>query len=187
MAAVVPVSTRALTQRRSAPLATPSDLSAKATQAISGALNAALADVFALYFKSKNFHWDMGGPHFRDDHLMLDEQAAPLFAMTAPSAERCCKLGRPTLRFIGHIGRTHRVLDNDAEHVDPRDMLAERREDNRDLAGQLRATHDLSQEHRDIASASLLEMWIGQIEQRSWFLFEAGRSGETAGRTTPAT
>ena len=173
-------STSELTQRRSAPLATPTDLKKSATQDVSAALNAVLADVFALYMKTKNFHWHMSGPHFRDYHLMFDEQATELFAMTDPLAERCRKLGGPTLRSIGHIGRTQRVLDNDAEYVEPQDMLAELRDDNRGLASQLRKVHDLCDEHRDIASASLLEVWIDETEKRTWYLFEASRSGPSA-------
>ena len=180
-------STRELTQRSSAPLATPTDLSSAATKDISSALNAVLADVFALYLKSKNFHWHMSGPHFRDYHLMLDEQATQLFAMTDPMAERCRKLGGPTLRSIGHISRTQRVLDNDAEFVEPLDMMAELRDDNRTLAANLRQVHDLCNEHRDIASASLLEMWIDETEQRTWFLFEASRAAAPDNRATATT
>jgi starvation-inducible DNA-binding protein len=177
-------SSRELTHRRSAPLATPTDLAPKATQDISAVLNAVLADVFALYMKTKNFHWHMSGPHFRDYHLMLDDQAAELFAMTDPLAERCRKLGGPTLRSIGHIARSQRVLDNDAEYVEPADMLAELRDDNRGIAAQLRAAHDLCNEHRDIASAAMLEVWIDETERRTWFLFESTRSNAGAGRTT---
>ncbi len=179
-------SSRELAHRRSAPLATPTDLAPQATRDISAVLNAALADVFALYLKTKNFHWHMSGPHFRDYHLMLDEQATELFAMTDPLAERCRKLGGPTLRSIGHIARTQRVLDNDAEYVEPADMLAELRDDNRGLAAQLRSAHDLCNEHRDIASAALLEVWIDETERRTWFLFESTRSPVGAGRTTLA-
>jgi starvation-inducible DNA-binding protein len=184
--AAPPASPRSLAERRNAPLATPTDLSTTATTDISNTLNAVLADVFALYFKTKNFHWHMSGPHFRDYHLMLDEQSGELFSMTDPLAERCRKLGGPTLRSIGHVGRLQRVLDNDAEYVEPHDMLAEVRDDNRALAGWLRAAHDLCNEHRDIATASLLETWIDQTEQRTWFLFEATRQSGT-GRTTLAT
>src|SRR6476660_9946498 len=141
-----------LAQRRDAPLATRTDLSAAATKDISGTMNAILADVFALYVKTKNFHWHMSGPHFRDYHLMLDEQSDQLFAMTDPVAERIRKLGGSTLRSICHIARTQRVADNDAEYVEPLDMLAELREDNKMLAASLRETHDLCDEHRDIAS-----------------------------------
>ncbi len=179
-------SSRELTHRRSAPLATPTDLKANATKDISASLNAVLADVFALYLKTKNFHWHMSGPHFRDYHLMLDEQANELFAMTDPLAERCRKLGGPTLRSIGHIARTQRVLDNDAEYVEPADMLAELRDDNRGMAATLRTAHDLCDEHRDIASASMLEVWIDETERRTWFLFESTRNGGVAGRTTEA-
>jgi starvation-inducible DNA-binding protein len=175
-----------LVQRRSAPLHTPSDLNANATQAIASTLNAVLADVFALYLKSKNFHWHLSGPHFRDHHLLLDEQALQLFAMTDPLAERCRKLGRSTLRSIGHIGRYQRVLDNDAEFVDPQDMLAELRDDNRQLAAHLRNAHDLCQEHRDTATAALLEVWIDESERRTWFLFEATRPDTRSPRITPA-
>jgi len=180
-------STHELAHRSSAPLATPTDLSAKATQDISGALNSVLADVFAIYLKTKNFHWHMSGSHFRDYHLMLDEQAAQLFAMTDPLAERCRKLGGPTLRSIGHIARTQRVLDNDAEYVEPLTMLAELRDDSRGLAARLREAHDLCNEHRDIASASLLETWVDQTEQRTWFLFEASLTdaAESHRSTTP--
>jgi starvation-inducible DNA-binding protein len=175
--------TSELKHRRSAPLNTPTDLAPVATRDISASLNAALADVFALYLKTKNFHWHMSGPHFRDHHLMLDEQATQLFAMTDPMAERCRKLGGPTLRSIGHIARTQRVLDNDADYVEPLDMLAELRDDNRVLAAALRSTHDLCNEHRDIASASLLESWIDETEQRTWFLFETTRHAAASGRT----
>ena len=168
-------------QRRDAALATPSDLPAAATRDIAGALNVLLADVFALYLKTKNFHWHVSGPHFRDYHLLLDEQAAQLFAMTDPIAERVRKLGRITLRSTGEIGRTQRILDNDADYVEPLDMLAELREDNSILAGRLREAHGVCDEHGDVASASLLEVWIDETEQRTWFLFEAGRRSRTGG------
>src|SRR5882724_813607 len=167
--------TSELTQRRDAPLATRTDLSRAAVKDISGAMNAILADVFAIYVKTKNFHWHMSGPHFRDYHLLLDEQADQLFAMTDPIAERVRKLGGLTLRSIGHIGRTQRVLDNDAEYVEPLDMLAELAEDNRTLATRLREAHNVCDEHRDIATASLVEVWIDETERRSWFLFETTR------------
>jgi starvation-inducible DNA-binding protein len=165
-----------LKARRAAPLATPTDLKSEATRDISAALNSVLADVFALYLKTKNFHWHMSGPHFRDYHLMMDEQSAQLFAMTDPLAERVRKLGGHTLRSIAHIARTQRVLDNDADYVDPLDMLSELREDNLQLVANLREAHDLCNVHRDIASASLIEGWIDQTEQRCWFLFEATRT-----------
>jgi starvation-inducible DNA-binding protein len=138
-------------------------------------MNAILADVFALYLKTKNFHWHMSGPHFRDYHLLLDEQADQLYAMTDPIAERIRKLGGTTLRSIGHIGRLQRVVDNDADYVEPQDMLAEVREDNQELAARLREVHNVCDEHRDIATASLIEVWIDETERRTWFLFEAAR------------
>src|SRR5256885_9516191 len=164
-----------LTQRRDAPLATHSDLSRSGVKDITGAMNAILADVFALYVKTKNFHWHMSGPHFRDYHLLLDEQADQLFAMTDPIAERVRKLGGLTLRSIGQISRTQRLLDNDAEYVEPLDMLAELAEDNRTLATRLREAHNVCDEHRDVATASLVEVWIDETERRSWFLFETTR------------
>ncbi|MEO8525914.1 MAG: DNA starvation/stationary phase protection protein [Caldimonas sp.] len=167
-----------LRQRRDAPLATPTDLKAVATRDLAGAMNAILADVFTLYLKTKNFHWHMSGPHFRDYHLLLDEQAEQLFAMTDPIAERVRKVGGQTLRSIGHIARTQRLLDNDADYVEPSDMLAELRDDSKALAASLREVHDLCSEHRDIASASLIEVWIDETERRTWFLFEATRRDE---------
>src|SRR5216110_646390 len=164
-----------LTQRRDAPLATHSDLSRSRVKDITGAMNAILADVFALYVKTKNFHWHMSGPHFRDYHLLLDEQADQLFAMTDPIAERVRKLGGITLRSIGQISRTQRVLDNDAEYVEPLDMLAELAEDNKTLTGRLREAHNVCDEHRDVATASLIEVWIDETERRAWFLFETTR------------
>ena len=166
-----------LVNRRNAPLATPTDLKAAATKDVAGAMNGILADVFALYLKTKNFHWHMSGPHFRDYHLLLDEQSDELFGMTDPIAERIRKVGGATLRSIGHIARTQRVLDNDAEYVEPSDMLAELREDNKTLAARFREAHDVCNEHRDIASASLIEVWIDETERRTWFLFEATRHG----------
>jgi starvation-inducible DNA-binding protein len=171
-----------LERRRQQPLITPTDLKPAGVEDIAQGLNAALADVFALYLKTKNFHWHMSGPHFRDYHLMLDEQSLELFAMTDPLAERVRKLGGRTLRSIGHIARTQRVSDNDTDFVEPTDMLAELREDNQALAGHLRSAHDLCQEHRDIASASLIEQWIDQTERRTWFLFEATRHTDSSGR-----
>lgn len=170
-----------LKQRQELPLVTPTDLKEKAVKDIAGALNAILADVFALYLKTKNFHWHMSGPHFRDYHLLLDEQAEQLYAMTDPIAERVRKIGGMTLRSIGHIARNQRVLDNDATYVEPGDMLAELREDNKTLAAYLREVHDVCNEHRDIAAASLIEVWIDETERRTWFLFEASRRGDTSG------
>jgi starvation-inducible DNA-binding protein len=166
----------------SGPLGTPSDLSAAATKDISGAMNAIAADVFALYLKTKNFHWHLSGPHFRDYHLLFDEQADQIFAMTDAIAERVRKVGGSTLRSIGQISRMQRVSDNDAEYVEPSDMLAELREDNKALAARLREAHDVCDEHRDIATASLIEVWIDETERRTWFLFEAGRRGDSGGR-----
>jgi starvation-inducible DNA-binding protein len=166
---------------RKAPLATPTDLKPAATKDISGAMNGILADVFALYLKTKNFHWHMSGPHFRDYHLLLDEQADQIYAMTDPIAERIRKLGGTTLRSIGHISRLKRILDNDADYVQPLDMLAELREDNKTLAAGLREAHNVCDEHRDIATASLIEVWIDETERRTWFLFEASRQGDTSG------
>jgi starvation-inducible DNA-binding protein len=166
-----------LAARRKAPLATPSDLKAGASADISAALNGILADVFAIYLKTKNFHWHMSGPHFRDYHLLLDEQGDQLYAMTDPIAERIRKVGGTTLRSIGHIARMQRISDNDADYVDPLDMLAELREDNKTLAARLREAHNVTDEHRDIASSSLLENWIDETERRTWFLFESSRTG----------
>jgi starvation-inducible DNA-binding protein len=170
-----------LVNRRNAPLATPTDLKAAATKDITAAMNGILADVFALYIKTKNFHWHMSGPHFRDYHLLLDDHADQIYAMADPIAERVRKLGGSTLRSIGHIARTQRLLDNDAEYVEPLDMLAELREDNKTLVAELRVAHDLCDEHRDIASASLIEVWIDETERRTWFLFEASRKGDASG------
>jgi starvation-inducible DNA-binding protein len=165
----------ALAQRRDAPLATRTDLSQAAVKDISVTMNAILADVFALYVKTKNFHWHMSGPHFRDYHLLLDEHAEQLFAMTDPVAERVRKIGGITLHSIGQISRTQRVLDNDAEYVEPLDMLAELADDNKTLAAHLREAHNVCDEHRDVATTSLIEVWIDETERRTWFLFEATR------------
>jgi starvation-inducible DNA-binding protein len=159
-----------------AELATPTDLGADATRDIAPALTALLADVFALYLKTKNFHWHMSGPHFRDYHLMLDEQGEQIFAMTDPIAERARKLGGTTLRSIGHIARQQRIPDNDAEYVTPQDMLSELREDNQRLVAEMRTVHELCDDHRDVATASLLEVWIDETERRTWFLYEATRN-----------
>ena len=166
-------------RRLSAPLATPTDLKPAATKDIAGAMNAILADVFALYLKTKNFHWHMSGPHFRDYHLLLDEQADQLFAMTDAIAERVRKIGGSTLKSVGHISRLQRVTDNDVDYVQPQDMLAEVREDNKALAARLREAHNVCEEHRDIATASLIEVWIDETERRTWFLFEAARQAES--------
>jgi starvation-inducible DNA-binding protein len=173
--------TKELTERQRTPLATPTDLSAAATRDITGAMNAILADVFALYLKTKNFHWHLSGAHFRDYHLMFDEQADALFAITDLIAERVRKIGGNTLTSIGHISRLQRISDNDAEYVEPEDMLAELCEDNRTLAARLREAHDVCNEHRDVATASLIEVWIDETERRTWFLFETAQREMTSG------
>jgi len=167
--------TSELLRRRDAPLETRTDLTASATKDITATMNAILADVFALYVKTKNFHWHMSGPHFRDYHLLLDEHSDQLFAMTDPIAERVRKIGGLTLHSIGEIARTQRVADNHADYVEPLDMLAELAEDNRTLAARLREAHNVCDEHRDVATASLIEVWIDETERRGWFLFEATR------------
>lgn len=151
----------------------PTDLSAAATRDISAALKGLLADVLALYLKTKNFHWHMSGPHFRDYHLLLDEQGNQIFAMTDPIAERARKIGGTTLRSIGHIARLRRIPDNDADYVDPQDMLAELRDDNLQLTIAMRQVHFTCDEYHDVATTSLLEVWIDETERRTWFLYEA--------------
>src|SRR4051794_1801084 len=168
--------------RKTISLQTPTDLTPDAVREISGALNILLADVFGLYLKTKNFHWHVSGRHFRDYHLLLDEQADQIFAMTDAIAERVRKLGGATLRSVGHIARLQRVLDNDAEYVSPLDMLAELRDDNQRLAASMRATHGVCDERGDVATASLLEVWIDEAERRVWFLYEASRRGDEPGR-----
>jgi starvation-inducible DNA-binding protein len=159
-------------------LETPTDLKSNAVTEVSGALNIVLANLFALYIKTKNFHWHVSGPHFRDYHLLLDDQATQILAATDGAAERVRKIGGTTIRSIGHIGRLQRVLDNDAPFVTPSDMLAELRDDNKQLVASMRETHGLCDERGDVATASLLENWIDEAEQRTWFLFEAGRTAE---------
>src|ERR1700733_6604262 len=163
-------------QRRKAPLATPSDLKSNAIKDLTGALNALCADVFALYLKTKNFHWHMSGPHFRDYHLLLDEHGDQIFAMTDPIAERARKIGGTTIRSIGQIAHKQRIRDNDADYVDPEDMLAELRDDNKQLVVIMRQVHGICDEYGDVATASLLEVWIDETERRTWFLFEATRT-----------
>lgn len=167
--------TDTVSRRRAADLHTRSGLPAEAVHEISAAATVLLADIFALYLKTKNFHWHMTGPHFRDYHLLLDDQAGQILAMTDPLAERVRKLGGATIRSIGDISRRQRVKDNDAEFVHPHEMLAELREDNSALAARMRAMHDLCDEHGDVATASLLENWIDEGEGRVWFLFETSR------------
>jgi starvation-inducible DNA-binding protein len=161
--------------RRTAPLEPPTDLGGQASKDISAALNLLLADVFALYLKSKNFHWHVSGPHFHDYHLLLDEQADQLYATTDPIAEHVRKLGGVTLRSIGQISRLQRVADNDADYVTAPDMLAELRDDNQQLVSRMRQTHVVCEEHGDVATASLIEVWIDEAERRVWFLYESGR------------
>jgi starvation-inducible DNA-binding protein len=164
--------------RQTAALQTPTTLGANATKDISAALTTLLADFFTLYLKTKNFHWHMSGPHFRDYHLMLDEQADQIFGVTDDIAERARKIGGTTLHSIGEISRLQRLSDNDAQFVTPLDMLAELRDDNERLVGFLRETHDVCDEHGDVATASLIEQWIDEGERRVWFLFESARSAE---------
>ena len=168
--------------QRMAPLNTPTGLGSDASKDISAALTTLLADMFALYIKTKNFHWHVSGPHFRDYHLLLDEQAEQIYDTTDPIAERVRKLGGTTIRSIGQIGHMQRVLDNDADYVAPLDMLAELRDDNQQLAARMREAHGVCDEHGDVASASLLENWIDEAERRIWFLFEASRRGDAGGR-----
>ena len=181
MKSTTATTTRERQDRQRTPLATPTDLAPAATRDISGAMNAICADVFALYLKTKNFHWHLSGAHFRDYHLMFDEQADQLFAMTDPIAERVRKLGGSTITSIGHISRLQRVSDNDAGYVEPEDMLAELADDNKVLAAALREAHNVCEEHRDIATASLIEVWIDETERRTWFLFESSQRGMTGG------
>lgn len=168
-------------QKGSPRLATPTDLGANATKDLSGAINALLADVFTLYMKTKNFHWHMSGPHFRDYHLLLDDHGSELFAMTDVLAERVRKLGGTTLHSIGDIARLQRLPDNDAAYVAPDDMLAELRDDTQRLIASMRETHDLCDEHNDVGTASLLENYIDESEKRAWFLYEIGRRGDPSG------
>lgn len=172
---------RDVKERRKAPLQTPTDLGDNARRDISAALNTLLADVFALYLKTKNFHWHVSGPHFRDYHLLFDEQAEQIFAITDEIAERVRKLGGTTLRSIGDIARRQRIEDNDADFVDPQDMLAELRSDNQALIVSLRETHELCAEENDVATTSMIEVWIDQAERRVWFLYEAARKGGSTG------
>jgi starvation-inducible DNA-binding protein len=163
---------------KSASLRTPTDLKTDAVRDISGALNILLADMVGLYLKTKNFHWHMSGPHFRDYNLLLDEQGDQIFASTDAIAERVRKIGGTTLRSIGHISRLQRILDNDADFVTPMDMLAQLRDDNKQLTMKMRETHDLCDEYGDVATAGLLENWVDEAERRTWFLFETARTAE---------
>jgi starvation-inducible DNA-binding protein len=172
--------TKTAKARRMSPLSTPTNLQKAATRDISGGLNLLLADFFALYLKTKNFHWHVSGPHFRDYHLLLDEQADQIVGTTDGVAERVRKIGGTTLRSIAHVARLQRLLDNDADYVSPADMLAELRDDNVNLAAKMREVHGLCDEYGDVATASLLEVWIDEAEKRVWFLFEAGQRGDLA-------
>jgi starvation-inducible DNA-binding protein len=169
------------TAKASPRLQTPTDLKSNATKDIAGALNAILADTFALYMKTKNFHWHVSGPHFRDYHLLLDEQADQIFASTDVIAERVRKIGGNTLRSIGDISRQQRLADNDAVYVDPQDMLAELRDDNQRVVASMREAHGMCDEHEDVATASLLEVFIDEAERRVWFLYETSRKGDPTG------
>ena len=162
-------------KHRLAPLNTPTPLGTDATRDISAELNALLADTFALYFKTKNFHWHMSGPSFRDYHLLLDEQADQIFAIIDPTAERVRKLGFPTVHSIGEIGRKQRVKDNDDVYENPKDMLVDLLNENRSLAHHMRETHQIAEDINDVATASLLETHIDEAERRAWFLFETTR------------
>lgn len=177
----MPTTEDKLAGRQQATLATPSDLGSEAVKNISGALNALLADVFALYMKTKNFHWHVSGPHFRDYHLLLDEQSEQIFATVDDLAERVRKIGGATLRSIGHIGRLMRIKDNDEDFVAPLDMLRELMADNKATIEAMRAAHELADEHGDVATASLLETFIDDAEKRTWFLFEASRGMDRSG------
>jgi starvation-inducible DNA-binding protein len=167
------MATHVTQSNKAAKTSNPDDFTPEQVKELTDALNALLADVFALYIKTKNFHWHMSGSHFRDYHLLLDDQAGQIFAMTDPIAERARKLGGTTLRSIGQIGRLQRIADNDADFVEPQDMLAEWREDNLHLTTAMRQVHETCDEHGDVATASLLEVWIDETETRSWFLYEA--------------
>jgi starvation-inducible DNA-binding protein len=168
-------------RKPAAALDTPTDLSNDAVREISAALNGILADAFALYLKTKNFHWHVSGPHFRDYHLLLDEQAAQIFAATDDMAERVRKIGGVTLRSIGDISRHQSIQDNDEDFVAPVDMLRELLADNKAVAEAMRKAHELCDKHEDVATASMLEIWIDETEKRTWFLFEASRRGDGTG------
>jgi starvation-inducible DNA-binding protein len=171
-----------LKERRAAPLRTPDRLGESATRELAGGLNRLLADFFALYLKTKNFHWHVSGPHFRDYHLLFDEQAAQLCGTTDAIAERVRKLGGGALKSIGQVSKLQRIMDNDADFVTPSDMLAELRDDNRALVDAMRELHDLGDSRGDVATTSLLETWIDEAERRAWFLFETSRGADMPGR-----
>jgi starvation-inducible DNA-binding protein len=162
---------------KTAPLQTPTDLNRNDTKSVADALNSALADCFALYFKTKNFHWHVSGPHFRDYHLLLDDQAAQIYGITDAIAERVRKTGNVTLRSIGDIARHQTLSDNDAEYVAPGDMLSELRDDNLKLVESFRAVKEAAEAASDNATSGIVDEWTDQAEERAWFLFEASRKG----------
>lgn len=168
-------------QKPAPALDTPTDLPAEAVKAVSAALNGILADSYALYLKTKNFHWHASGPHFRDYHLLFDEQAAAILSTTDDIAERVRKIGVTSLRSIGHIAELQTIEDNDAEFVPPSMMLSELMNDNKSVAKTLRKAHGIADDHEDIATASLIEVWIDETEKRTWFLFEAARAASNSG------
>jgi starvation-inducible DNA-binding protein len=173
--------TKLKTRKPAAALDTPTDLDSAAVAAVSEALNGLLADSYALFLKTKNFHWHVSGPHFRDYHLLMDEQAADILGATDDMAERVRKIGGTTLRSIGHIAKLQTIEDNDADFVPPAVMLKELMDDNKKVAARMREAHEVCDEHDDIASASLIENWIDQTEKRTWFLFEAARGASNDG------
>ena len=170
--------TKLKTRKPAAALDTPTDLDSAAVAAVSEALNGLLADSYALYLKTKNFHWHVSGPHFRDYHVLLDEQAADILGATDDMAERVRKIGGTTLRSIGHIAKLQTIEDNDADFVPPAVMLKELMDDNKKVTQRMREAHEVADDHEDVATASLIENWIDETEQRTWFLFEAGRRTE---------
>lgn len=166
-----------MAKKPKSPLATPTDLASNSAMSVADALNGILADSFALYFKTKNFHWHVSGPHFRDYHLMLDDQATQIFATTDVIAERVRKTGNTTLRSIGDVSRHQSIKDNDAAFVSPQDMLKELRDDNLALVARLREAKDIVDEAKDNATSGILDEWTDQAEERAWFLFETARNG----------
>ena len=170
-----------LKARKTAALATPTDLGANATKELTGALNILLADVYALYLKTKNFHWHVSGPHFRDYHLLLDEQGEQIFETTDDLAERVRKIGGRTLHSIGQIAKLQTIKDNDEDYVDPEDMLLELVRDNKALVASMREAHEVADKHEDVATTSILENFIDAAEKRVWFLFEASRAADESG------
>jgi starvation-inducible DNA-binding protein len=173
--------TKLKTRKPAAALDTPTDLDSAAVAAVSEALNGLLADSYALYLKTKNFHWHVSGPHFRDYHLLLDDQAADILGATDDMAERVRKIGGTTLRSIGHIAKLQTIEDNDADFVPPGAMLKELMDDNKKVTQRMREAHEVADEHEDVATASLIENWIDQTEKRTWFLFEAARGASNDG------